>query len=70
MKTKSTLQASHDFVLAEAKANVAFVKISPANVEQAKQINAALANIVAMERNRVMNNAVERAYGNGLQKLS
>jgi hypothetical protein len=69
MKKTTTLQTSHAFVLAEAKANVDFIKSSPRNVEQAKQINAALANIVAMERNAVMMKAIERAYGKDLPQL-
>lgn len=60
-KPPDTIRQTHAFVLAEARANIQFVKASPENVEQAKQINAALANIVAMERNLVMDKAVERA---------
>jgi hypothetical protein len=56
-----TLQESRDYVLSEARANIEFVKANPTKVEQAHQINAALANIVAMERNIVMDKAVERA---------
>jgi hypothetical protein len=57
----STIHASHSFVLEQAKANIAFVRANAEHVEQAKQINASLANIVAMERNLVMHNALERA---------
>ena len=57
----STIHASHSFVLEQAKANIAFVQANAEHVEQAKQINASLANIVAMERNLVMHNALERA---------
>ena len=56
-----SIHESRDFVLAQAKANIDFIKASPANVGQAKQINTSLANIVAMERNVVMHNALERA---------
>lgn len=66
----NSIEKSHAFVLSQAKANVNFIKANPANVAQAKQINAALANIVAMERNMVMHKAVERAILNDdLQKL-
>lgn len=68
-KKTDTIKEAHAFVLSEAKANVAFVKSSPSNVEQAKQINAALANIVAMERNMVMHKAVERAVKNDDENL-
>ncbi len=59
-----SIHQSHEFVLAQAKANIEFIKASPANVGQAKQINTALATIVASERNVVMHNALERAIRN------
>lgn len=69
----TTIHDSHAFVLDQSRANVAFIKASPSNVAQAKQINAALANIVASERNVVMHKAIERAIQNDndpdLQKL-
>lgn len=68
-----SIQESHAFVLEQAKANIEFIKANPANVGQAKQINTSLANIVAMERNMVMHNALERALkkqrNEDLQKL-
>ena len=65
----STINQSRDFVLEQAKANIEFIKASPANVGQAKQINTALANIVAMERNMVMHSALERAIENDKKNL-
>jgi uncharacterized protein YrrD len=57
----STIKDARDYVLAQAKANIAFVKQSKANVEQAHQVNISLANIVAMERNMVMHDALQRS---------
>ena len=69
-----SIHESHTFVMDQAKANIAFIKANPAHVEQAKQINASLANIVAMERNMVMHSALQRALRNDrnedLQNLS
>lgn len=59
-----SIHESHAFVLAQAKANIDFIKACPTHVGQAKQINTSLANIVAMERNMVMHNALERAVRN------
>ncbi len=58
------LKESYDYVLAEARANIEFVRLSANNVQQAQQVNSSLANIVAMERNIVMDKAVERAIKN------
>ena len=63
-----SIHESHAFVLSQAKANIEFIKVSPKNVEQAKQINSSLANIVAMERNMVMYNALQRARRNDLNE--
>lgn len=63
------IHESRDFVLMHAKANIEFIKASPANLGQAKQINTALANIVAMERNMVMHSALERAIENDKKNL-
>ena len=65
-----SLQESHAFVLAEAKANIDFIKANPAHLGQAKQINTSLANIVAMERNMVMHTALERALRNDRKSLN
>ena len=59
-----SLHESHAFVVAQAKANIEFIKASAAHVGQAKQINTALANIVASERNQIMHKALERAIKN------
>lgn len=59
-----SIHDSHDFVLEKAKANVAFILDDPKNVGQAKQINAALATIVASERNMIMSRALDRALKN------
>ena len=59
-----SIHQSRDFVLEQAKLNIEFIKASPSHVGQAKQINTSLANIVAMERNMVMHNALERALKN------
>lgn len=64
----TTIQQSYAFVLEQSKENIDYVRRNPANVGQAKQVNSALANIVAMERNMVMHRAVERALQND-QKL-
>jgi len=56
-----SLEASRDYVLEQAKANIELLKSSPASVAQAQQINASLATIVAMERNMVMHRALERS---------
>lgn len=58
------ISESHAFVLEQARLNIEFIKASPANTNQAKQINASLANIVAMERNIVMHKALQRAIKN------
>ena len=63
------IQHSRDFVIEQAKENIAFIKASPSNLGQAKQINTALANIVAMERNMVMHRAVERMISNDNQDV-
>jgi len=56
-----SIQDSHAFVLEQSRANIEFIKLNPAHVSQGKQINAALANIVACERNDIMRKALERA---------
>lgn len=62
-----TLHESRAFVLAEARKNIEFIKANPKAVGQAKQINTALSNIVAMERNMIMNKALERSMRGGNQ---
>lgn len=64
-----SIQDSRDFVIKQAKENIEFIKTSPSNLGQAKQINTALANIVAMERNMVMHRAVERMISNDSQNV-
>lgn len=59
-----SIHESHAFVLEQAKKNIEFIKASPSHVGQAKQINTALANIVASERNQIMHKALERALKN------
>lgn len=61
---RSSLKESHEFVLEQSKLNVQFIKADPRNVAQGKQINGALANIVASERNIVMRDALDRALKN------
>lgn len=61
----SSIEKSRDYVLAQAKANIDFVMRSPSNVEQAKQVNSSLAAIVAMERNMVMDRALNRQKNGG-----
>ena len=63
-----TIHETHAFVLAQAKANIEFIKASPSHVGQAKQINTALATLVANERNMVMHNALERALRKNEQR--
>ncbi len=73
LDSMKTIYDSRDYVLAQSKANIEFIKANPASVGPAKQINAALANIVAMERNVIMHNALERSLrpnsNEGLQGL-
>lgn len=57
---REAIMISAAYVLEEAKANIEFIKQNRANVDQAHEINTALANIVAMERNVVMDRAIER----------
>jgi hypothetical protein len=64
-----SIHASHAFVLEQAKANIEFIRASPSHIGQAKQVNTALANIVAMERNMVMHKALERAIRNDNENL-
>ena len=64
-----SIHQSRDFVIDQAKENIKFIKASPANIGQAKQINTALANIVAMERNMVMHTALERAIENDKKSM-
>jgi hypothetical protein len=59
-----SIQDIREFVLHQAKQNIEFVKQSPGNVAQAKQVNSSLSAIVAMERNIVMHKALERARKN------
>lgn len=56
---KLDLTASRDFVLEQARANIARVVDDPGYVERAKQVNASFASIVAMERNAVMFEALK-----------
>jgi len=65
-----SIHESHKFVLEQARLNIEFIKSNPTHVAQAKQINTALANIVAMERNMVMHNALERAKNKDMPRLS
>lgn len=64
-----SIHESHAFVLEQARENISFIKQNPGNVGQAKQINTSLANIVAMERNMVMHQALERAIRNDTPPL-
>lgn len=59
-----SIHESHAFVLEQARLNIMFVKASPGHVAQAKQVNSALATMVASERNMVMHRALERALRN------
>lgn len=54
-----TIQSSKAFVLEQARKNIERVVENPGYVEQAKQVNASLASIVAMERNAVMHEAIQ-----------
>jgi hypothetical protein len=59
------IHQSRDFVLDQAKRNIEFVLKSQANVGQAKQVNASLSAIVAIERSMVMYQALERMRKGG-----
>lgn len=48
-----------NFIINEAKANIARVKDAPDYAAQAKQVNASLATVVALDRNDVMPRALE-----------
>lgn len=54
-----SIHDSKAFVLEQAKRNIEAVSQNPGYVEQAKQVNASLASIVAMERNAVMFEAIQ-----------
>ena len=47
-----------EFVLNEAKENIKRVKGDKEYIGQAKQVNASLGKLVAMDRNKVMNDAI------------
>lgn len=65
MATKLNLNESRVFVLETAKQNIKNVTTRPGFVEQAKQVNASLASIVAMERNVVMLESLNTRPTNG-----
>lgn len=56
--TNIDLSTSRDYVLEQAKANIAAIKENPSYLERAKQVNVALQSLVAMERNAVMLEAI------------
>lgn len=58
---KTTIEDSRDFVIEQARLNIERTVKDPAFVNQAKQVNASLASIVAMERNSVMLEALKRS---------
>jgi hypothetical protein len=62
-----------EYVVAESKKNIAFLKENPTHVPAGKQINSSLGNIVTMARNLIMEKAIDRAITNdrakGLQEL-
>lgn len=53
--------ATRAYVIEQAKANIADLKAHPDNISVAQQVNASLANIVAMERNMIMHRALAKA---------
>lgn len=55
-----TIQESREFVIEQARLNIERVKREPGFTNQAKQVNASLASIVAMERNAIMHEALKR----------
>lgn len=55
-----TIEDSKQFVIEQARINIERVSRDSGYVNQAKQVNASLASIVAMERNAVMLTAIER----------
>ena len=57
---KPTINQSKAFVIEQAKLNIERVSKDPSYVNQAKQVNASLASIVAMERNAIMHEALKR----------
>lgn len=59
-----SIQTSKEFVLEQARKNIKRVEEDRGYVEQAKQVNASLASIVAMERNAVMFEAIKRSRSN------
>lgn len=59
-----SIEDSCAYVLEQAKLNIEFARANPSAVSQAKQVNASLAAIVAMERNMVMHRALNRTLRN------
>jgi hypothetical protein len=55
------MEETRRFVIEQAQQNIEFIKANPTLIGRAKQVNSSLANIVAMERNVIMNRALERA---------
>ena len=58
-----SIAESRQFVIDTAKANIAKVVEDRGYVAQAKQVNASLASLVAMERNAVMLEVARRQRG-------
>lgn len=58
-----SITESRQFVIDTAKANIARVIEDKSYVAQAKQVNASLASLVAMERNAVMLEVTRRQHG-------
>ena len=56
-----SITESRDYVLKQARENIEMIKANPGYTSQAKQVNASLASIVAMERNAVMLQAIENS---------
>jgi hypothetical protein len=54
-----SIQDSHQFVIEQSRKNIEFIMANPDRINQAKQINTAISNIVASERNEIMRRAVD-----------
>lgn len=54
-----------DYVLEQAKENIRRVTESANYIQQAQQVNTSLGNIIAMERNIVMHEALKRQKPDG-----
>jgi acyl-CoA reductase-like NAD-dependent aldehyde dehydrogenase len=46
-------------VIEQSRKNIEFIMANPDRINQAKQINTAISNIVASERNEIMRRAVD-----------